>query len=545
MQSTEQNPDLNDVLARVQAMIGVGAIVPAQEVAVGALGSGLVHPLLLNLRSEWHERHGRIRDAQADLNQALTLSPEDAQLHYAMGTLQLRLANYREAVAALLRVVALRPDLSFAWYQLGYANGFFGDFLESRRCYEQALALNPQDVDSMTGLAELALRQGDWNDAHVQADRALSLQPDHAPALTAHAKAWLEQGELAAAEETIARLLQHDSGPSVESAAAKGLLGDLRHAQGRFNEAFAAYATAKSDQQAASALPAGAESALAYAGWMADYRQIAPSESWRSTGVPAADDSGARAHVFVVGFPRSGTTLLESILGSHPDVASLQERNLLAGAVRDFLVNDTARSRLARIGSAELDPWRRSYWETVRQLGVDPSGKVFVDNHHLNAIRLLVVPKLFPGAKVIVALRDPRDVVLSCFRHRFPVNLAMQEFLSLERVARYYDAVMRLLMQYRDDLGLDWMEVRQEALVEDMEGEVRKLCSFIGIAWRDEFLDFAERAGERPITTISANQVRRGLNAEGIGQWRNYAKQLAPVLPILTPWVERFGYPAT
>jgi tetratricopeptide (TPR) repeat protein len=482
METTQQSSNTDDLFARVQAMIGVGAIRPAQELAVGALASGVVHPLLLNLRSEWHEQHGRVREALADLDQAIALSPEDAQLHYALGTLQLRLANYRDAVAALSRVVELRPDLAFAWYQLGFANAHFGQFEASRRCYEQALSLNPEDVDSMVGLAELALRQGDWQEAHVQADRALALQPDCIGALAAHAKAWLEEGELAQAGGATERLLQLDSGPSLQSAVAKGLLGDLRHAQRRFDEAFAAYTAAKSDQQQASGIADGAESALTYVAWLRAHRQTAPAEAGRSHREEERHDSAPRAHVFIVGFPRSGTTLLDSILACHADVVSLQERNLLAGAARDFLVNEPGRARLLQLTSRELEPWRRDYWETARQLGAEPANRVFIDNHHLNAIRLLVAPKLFPGAKVIVAVRDPRDVVLSCFRHRFPVNAAMQEFLSLEGTARYYDAVMHLLLQYREDLGLDWLEVKQEALVEISKRKFDGCAPFS--AWR-------------------------------------------------------------
>jgi len=118
------------------------------------------------------------------------------------------------------------------------------------------------------------------------------------------------------------------------------------------------------------------------------------------------------------------------------------------------------------------------------------------------------------------------------------------EFLKLDRAARLYTAVMELCESYREVLGLAWHELHHEKLVDDFDGELEKLCRFIGIDRRPEMRDFAERAKTREIHTRSAPQVRRDLNREGIGQWRNYADQLKPILPILRPWVKKLGYDA-
>jgi hypothetical protein len=118
------------------------------------------------------------------------------------------------------------------------------------------------------------------------------------------------------------------------------------------------------------------------------------------------------------------------------------------------------------------------------------------------------------------------------------------ELLTLERAARLYADYMRLAEIYRAKLPLDVLELRHEDLVDDFEGRVRATCEFLGVAWQDSMRDFAARAKSQAITTPSSVQVMRGLNREGIGHWRNYRDQLAPVLPILQPWVERFGYPA-
>jgi hypothetical protein len=151
---------------------------------------------------------------------------------------------------------------------------------------------------------------------------------------------------------------------------------------------------------------------------------------------------------------------------------------------------------------------------------------------------------LFPRAKVIFAIRDPRDVVFSCLRCRFKMNRPNYEFVSLVRAANFYAETMRLAEIYRRKLGLDWIEVRHELVVAKFEVEVGRLCDFLGLSYAGEMRDFATHAKSRTITTASAPQIFRGLNSNGVGQWRNYAEELAPVMPILAPWVEKFGYPA-
>jgi len=160
----------------------------------------------------------------------------------------------------------------------------------------------------------------------------------------------------------------------------------------------------------------------------------------------------------------------------------------------------------------------------------------------LASVQLPVIAKLFPDARLLFARRDPRDVVLSCFRRRFGMNPAMYQLLTLDGAAAYYDAVMRLSEVYRDLLTLPRHEVHYESLVEDFEGTTRAVCDFLGVRWTDDMRDFAAKARSRGISTPSAAQVARGLNREGQGAWRRYREQMAPVLPLLQPWVGPFGY---
>jgi hypothetical protein len=326
---------------------------------------------------------------------------------------------------------------------------------------------------------------------------------------------------------------------------ALGLLGDLHDAEGRPAEAFAAYQASNAGLKAMHAARFGAPGTITpldHAARLISWFEAADPEPWRDAPIAQPGANDPKMHVFLVGFPRSGTTLLENVLAAHPDVVSLEETNCLESASAAYLTSAEGLEQLARIGPADAARERASYWSKVRQFGVEPRGRVFIDKMPLASVALPLVAKLFPDARILFARRDPRDVVLSCFRRRFGMNPSMYQLLTLENAAAYYDAVMRLSDLYRDILPLRQHLVRYENLVEDFEGTARAACDFLGLEWNQDLLDFAAKARARGIATPSASQVVRGLNREGQGVWRRYREQMAPVLPLLEPWVGRFGY---
>jgi hypothetical protein len=180
----------------------------------------------------------------------------------------------------------------------------------------------------------------------------------------------------------------------------------------------------------------------------------------------------------------------------------------------------------------------------VREYGGEPNGKVFVDKLPIYTIYLPLVSKLFPRAKVIIARRDPRDVVVSCFRNRFRPNRIVAEFTDLQRTAELYAATMRLAEIYAEKLPTPMFVHRHEDLVADIDAQTRAICAFVGVPWDPKMRDFVETANRRDIRTPSAEQVRRGLNDSGVGQWRKYGDTIDVIQPILAPWVEKYGYPA-
>jgi len=280
------------------------------------------------------------------------------------------------------------------------------------------------------------------------------------------------------------------------------------------------------------------ETALARAQRLTRFMEPTPPDCWTNDG---AVQSPVQHHVFLVGFPRSGTTLLGQVLAASPDIEVLDESDCLLDSYR-FLASDAALDELAAKSSAELEPERAAYWRRVGDAGIKLDRAAFVDKMPLNSVVLCLIAKLFPDAKILVALRDPRDVVFSSFRRRFALTPQMYELLTPQSAAAYYDAVMSLLEIYRRKLPLEFFDARYERIVSEFESEMARVCRSIGVNYNPSMADFASGAGLERINTPSVEQVARGLYAEGVGHWRRYQEQLQPQLSLLAPWVTRFGY---
>jgi Flp pilus assembly protein TadD len=517
----------------------------AARLSLQALAEGVEHPSVLNLAATARYGEGRFEDAAELLNRAQALAPRDPHVLNSLGVCLQALGRTDPAMKAYDEALKVDPRMAPAHFNRGSLLQDLNDIKSARAAYQQAAALDPNYVEALAGLAWLDAQAGDADSARLNGERALKLAPANLLARMALASADLQRGDLPAAGTRLAALIQEPGLTPVNRSIVFGLAGDVLDAEDRPAEAFAAYAAANAGLKALNAArfeAPGMESALDQVRRLTSWFEAADPEPWRQAPPVRPRSEEPAAHVFLVGFPRSGTTLLENILAAHPQVVSLEEKDCLEIVSAHYLASGDGLDRLASMDSSEAARQRETYWALVGKYGVEPRGRVFIDKMPLASVQLPVIAKLFPDARILFARRDPRDVVLSCFRRRFGMNPSMYQLLTLDGAAAYYDAVMRLSEQYRNLLPLPQHVVRYESLVEDFEGTARAACGFLGIEWNPGLVDFAARARARGISTPSAAQVARGLNREGQGAWRRYAKQMAPVLPLLDPWVRQFGY---
>jgi tetratricopeptide (TPR) repeat protein len=539
--STHEGPgDLAATLAAVESALWASDLIKAMRLSDEAIARGASHPTLLGLAGLGRMHAGDNQGALPLLLRAREQTPRHVDLLNALGECFSRLGRSQEAVEVFDSAIRIAPDT-----RLHFGRALALEDLRAldaaRAALEQVVALDPAHGEALGRLALLAVQRGDTGLARALAERALAINPQDATARIALAHAALEQKDMAAAELQVSALVQDPKLGPVNRAYAMSLAGDILDAQARYAEAFAAYAASKAIQRDAYAPQmAGVESVIAREIRLADYFRRADGAAWRGCANTGEDDP---IHVFLVGFPRSGTTLLEQVLASHPDVAAMEERTCLMDSAAAFFGSDADLDRLAALSEPELETWRQAYWKRVAETEPALTRSVFIDKMPLNAVFLPLIARLFPRAKILLALRDPRDVVLSCFRRRFAMNAGMYEFTGLETTAAYYGAVMRLVDVYREKLALGLMEVPHESLVADFDGEAARICDFLGLEFRDEMRAFAVRARSQNIDTPSGAQVARGLNPEGLDQWRRYAPQMQPVLAWLAPFVTQFGYP--
>lgn len=263
---------------------------------------------------------------------------------------------------------------------------------------------------------------------------------------------------------------------------------------------------------------------------------------WDHTGAPGAVESP----VFVLGFPRSGTTVLETMLDAHPDLSCMDERSFLHDLTKSMVARGLRYPQdLARLDAAACAALREQYWSQVYAQTQAERGKRLIDKNPLNMLRLPLILRLFPQAKIVLALRDPRDVVLSNYMQMFRAPGYVAMCATLESTARGYDSAFQFWQHHAEVFRPDLLTVRHEDLVDDAAAQARQLCDFLGVDWAERMVAFHERAAERGyIRTPSYHQVVEPVNRKGVGRWQRYREWLQPALPALAPHLQRFGYAA-
>lgn len=531
-------------MSDIAAAVGSGNLRRAYDLSNWAITRGMTGRIVHNARALALQASGRQREAIEDFRRALTFSPNDPGILNAIGMSELSLLLFPDAIRSFEAAIAIEPSNPLTHYRLGMAYGMSGEHEAARPAYERAVLLKPDYTEALASLASLTARKGEAQIARDYAQKALTLDPAEPTALLALAILDIGDKRFAEAEPQLRSLAANPRLNVMARSGVQSLLGDALDGQERYAEAFAAYQA--TNDEVRRQLGAQFESARGAdaVGHLTAYFKDASPERWMAPDEGDGFASDCRQHVFLLGFMRSGTTLLEQILASNPDVVALEEKGTLNALGTTFMTSNDGMDALSDLRGGDLAAARRLYWEKVAASGESPGGKIFVDKQPLNTLKLPLIAKLFPQARILFALRDPRDVVFSCFRRHFRVNPTAFEFLTLEGAAQFYSAIMSLAQIYREKLKLDILDHYYEDMVTDFEPRVRAVCEFIGLEWSDSMREFNRNAPKVDLRSPSARQVQRPLYGEGVGQWRRYAEQLSPIQPIVRPWVEKFGYPA-
>ncbi len=497
------------------------------------------HPMAAYVRGHAAWRVADPAGAVVQFRAALDRDPDFAEAHTDLGNVLWEAHQPAEAAAHYRAALALRPDFAEAHSNLGVALSDLGEYDAAIASYRRALARAPAHATAhynLCGLLEKTHRIGELRAAVAAARQACPGDPRVA----------LRAAQLARRDGALedARAILETADPPAGDLAFQAeraqLLGELCDRLGDTDAAFAWFDESNRCERIAPAAKRAdpgryrAQVTRLTRRFTADW-----VAAWRPLPAP---EPASHMRAFLVGFPRSGTTLLDSILRSHPDVAVVEEQPAVDAMIG--ALGGGHPDALATLTAAGADRLRAAYdAELARHLPDGEAPGLVVDKRPLNLVEAGLIQRVFPDARFLFALRHPCDAVLSAYMQQFRMNDAMANFLRLRDAAKLYDGVMRLWLQYRAVLPLSVHTVRYEDLTADFAGTLAPLLGFLGVAWDDALYAYAETARRRAkINTPSYDQVTEPIHTRASGRWTAYRDHMEPVLPTLRPWAERFGY---
>ncbi|TAL30534.1 MAG: sulfotransferase family protein [Alphaproteobacteria bacterium] len=585
-------PDICNELARAYGRSGDPA--KAEEYFVKATQLAPADPFFLNSYGVFLLSEARLDDAAPVLERALAVKPGHHEIANNLGLLHHQRGDLKLAEEFFLQAIRSNPSWPGGYGNLGNLMRDLRQNDRAEKAYREALRLAPGNIGGWHALADFLRSIGKYEDAVACLKRIMSQAPFNE-------KAWLPIVEL---QETMNKLddaaetLKDIKARFPNSTAAAIIEGRLLRRQGKTEEAVArleslgtlaenslhyiplqfelgqAYERA-GDADKAFACFSRAKSAQAqspeaakldkdqYINTIARIRQeFTPAIAKSITSAPKA--ANGPAPVFLVGFPRSGTTLLDQILSSHPRIFVAEEEPVMnqltmhlvrkfggkqpsgsqtRGGVPDWVLNNPCYPAcIADLHDGDIAELREIFFKGHGTEAKAEDGRIFIDKLPLNIRHAAFIHRVFPGAKFILALRHPCDSVLSCFMQQFRLNPAMMPFLDINSSARLYDEVFSLWDLYTQLLPLKAHSIRYEDVVADFRPAVASLLEFLGVEWDDAVLEYDRTAKERNINTPSYHQVTEKIYTRASGRWQRYRKHLQPVMGILEPHAKKHGY---
>ena len=487
-------------------------------------------PVRLNLGNALME-NGKGEEAEAELKAMARDFPEDWRCLRDLHLLLRAQAREEEALEAIEEAQRRSPGDLDLLLALASQRLLLLDNSGAEAAYQDVVDRDPRNPQGNLGLAVVRELSNRTHDLAMLVDeaRARGVDKDVLNFIRAfsHRRAKEFDKGLAAMAEVSTEL---------ESARHAQLLGQLHDGAGNYDEAWRAFSYMNEIQREDPSLP------LQRA---AGYRQAikrnmdATTAEWAAAWTEYEIGDERPSPVFLLGFPRSGTTLLDTILMGHPNVEVLEEEPTFRRAgelLSDYANLPTAPRELVAAA-------RNAYFEEAEKHASMREGSLLIDKNPLLGNGLPLIRRIFPDAKIILALRHPCDVALSCFTTNFKLNDGMSSFLELDTTAELYDLSFSYFHRVQQLMPMPTHQVVYERIVADQETELKALFGFLGLPWDRNVLDHQKTALERGrIKTASYSQVAEPIYARSSGRWQNYRTYLEPIFPVLKPWIDKFGY---
>jgi tetratricopeptide (TPR) repeat protein len=498
-------------------------------------------------------------------------APEDKRLNEARALVDQ--CNFSEAIGAYEKLTRLYPNKAQIWFEYACAAGSakqmdlsdrawqraqelepsnanlqlqMGHHYQNlrligraREAFERASAINPRAIDPRMALIILFERNHQFDEAREAVESCLKIDPKDDQARYFQAFLDRRENKIEDAERRLRGLIASAPQHQFVQYASRFELAEILNRTERYDEAMQTLIDAKRLVRGITNVDK----------MLADYDQTAAHfkretlslpknivRTW-SKEFPEKIREKMPKLAFLGGHPRSGTTLLEQILGAHPDVAALDE-SLSFDMVAARLYNSSPLRPPAR-----LNVIRRQYIQAfLTEFGNYREGQILLDKNPSPTVRLRIWLRAFPELRVIMALRDPRDVLVSCYFQNIPINAVNANFLSFERTARHYSNLMDVWLAVRQWEGFPWIETKYEDTVANMDSEGRRVTEFLGLSWHEKQARFYDKSKEKRVYSPTYHDASQPVYKRAVSRWMAYEKYLAPALPILEPYCKALGY---
>lgn len=536
---------IQTTLTEANNALGQGQLEQTQRLAKKVLRADPRNVNALGILGNALADSGQFEDAVKYLERAISIQAT-AERYNDLGIALAGLGRHEDALTAYTQSLSINPYMSVVLNNQGLAQFELGQTEDAIESYRRAINNEPTNPFIRYNLFEALERRNRMEDLETAYDDAVSVVGLHPQFALAKASLLKKQKQYQEAADTLIAVQPDQHGRMILDPKfwrkRVHMLGDFYDRLGNSTQAMSAFEESNRliDQYER---PSGVNKK--------DYlARIDMLKAFFGTAEPAqwpqlTPDDGFTDPTFLVGFPRSGTTLLDVILRGHPDIATLEEYPLISAAVTALhQCADGEPAAIETMSGDDLSRIRQAYFdERSKYLNEEDHGKpIIIDKLPLNLIEAGFIQRIFPKAKFILALRHPCDSVLSCYMHTFKLNSAMANFLTLADAAHLYDEAFSTWQIYQDRLHMSVFEVRYEDIVADLEGTIRPLISFLDLDWHDGVLDHTGTARKTRIDTPSYNQVVEPIYKRADGRWTKYAEAFEPILPKLAPWIEKHGY---
>ena len=506
---------------------------------------------------------GELQQAAQIYEQIITVDPENADAFHLLGVIASQLGNRETAIDLIARAIELKPSRSSFHYNLGKAFQEEGREEEAELSYRRAIEVDAKNGDAHLNLG-IVLRAQDKLEEAIQAyKRALEIKPNNVEAHFALGNLLKQQGKFeeaiqsykqaleikpdyAAAHRLIARITQHqdyDDGlkemedqledPETTEEQTMQLcfgLGKAFEDLELYQKAFGYIAEA--NRIAKQTMEFNMEEMNQRVQKLIDTFDTELFEQFPSSGI---DD---RTPIFILGMPRSGTTLTEQILASHSQVHGAGElRDLEQVLLRTTpkLTTETFPQQITDLDDGELAQLGRNYVACLKTYSADASH--VTDKMPANFLHIGVIKLILPQAKIVHCQRHPLDICLSCFKNYFPQQLKFT--YDLTELGQYYCLYHKLMAHWHHVLPNYILDFRYEDLIADQQQQTERLLEFCGLPWEDTCLQFHQT--DRPVKTASAEQVRRPIYQGSVELWKQYEDELQPLISVLEPILKEYN----